>query len=427
MLENEFNEVSYAEQSVIGSFLINGKCFKLVRGRVRAADFAYEAHREIFNAACALDDESAAIDPVVILERMKTDGTFYDKAPELVRDLMNITPTSANAEEYCRIVVANAERRRVVSIANSAIERINTGESVRDVAGWLRNEAIDICDRTSNGGLVSNLQALNDFRDYRLDVESGKAKHLLPSGYRKLDDILGGGFVKEGLYIIAARTANGKTTFALNMVEKMAKAGKTILFVSLEMSVIQLMAKRISGESGVPSKKILNSRESTGELWKQIHDASAAMSDRKVYFNKIKNATVGDIEKLATQIKDLDAVFIDYFGLLRHTDGKVAHEKAENSSRQLKLLAGILGVQVFCLSQINREAGTGEPELHHLRATGALEQDADGVILLYMYPNAEVTHPQPHPLKVKLAKNRHGEIGAYDMNFYLANGRILET
>ena len=423
---SEFNDTVYAEQSVLGSILINPKCFADVRQRLSASSFLSALNEAVYQAICDLDSNEKPIDPVTVLDKLRESAEYNESSAVYVRDLMLITPTAVNVMEYVRVVVSHAARRKVFGISEAALERFAEGESVRDVARWMRDETDAICESTAEGGLVTSMDAMLSFAEYRERLERGEVKATVASGYKKLNEVLGGGFVTEGFYVLAARPGSGKTTFALNIAEKIAKHGTPVLFVSLEMSLEQLTAKRIAIESGLSSTWILNDPTSGEKEWKKMLDASGRLADRPLYFNGMKNAGISDIEQLASQIKGLGIVIIDYLGLLKHDEGKTLYEKVTYTSNKLKRTARTLGCPILCLAQLNRESAGrpgGEPRLSELRDSGAIEQDIDGGILLHKYDYIPEENA-PHRLGVAVAKNRHGGVGKFDLNWYLVNGRI---
>jgi len=411
----------YAEHSLLGALLINGNAFASVRGTVNPQDFVHPLNRDIYAAMAELDDSGAKIDPVSIVAKLPDDETAG-----YIRDLMLTTPTAANVDIYAAEVASNAARRRIVQIATDAAERAADGEPAHEVAAWMRDQAAEAADKTATGGLVTSNEAMFAFGDYKNIQAKGKSA-ATATGYKPLDDILGGGAVSEGMIVLAARPGVGKTSFALNIAERVAMRGDAALFVTLEMSLTQISAKRIASESGMPSSLLLNGNLTEND-WRRMYDAQTKLAERPMFFNRAKSMSIDDIGKLAAQIPSLKLLVIDYMGLVRHKEGKTLYEKVTATSNAIKRLARTLGAPILCLVQLNREVegrGSGEPRMSDIRDSGAIEQDADVIILLHKQ-TATVSDGAPTALKVIVPKNRHGRTGKFEMNFYENNGRIRE-
>ena len=417
-----------AAQSVLGSLLIKPAwALPIIRRKVSPEDFLFEHDRAIYEAACKLADDGEVVD-IVPIQRMTEEAGMSVSGAYLL-ELMEATPTAANAELYCRELIIESARNGLREILTTSLEKLDNKGSMHEICAQLRDETADMSKRIASGGLTTSTTALINFRDYRSDLESGKRTPALKTGYDKLDSLLGGGLVSEGLYILAARPGGGKTTFALNIAERAAARGIPVLFISLEMSEPQITAKRLAIETGISSTALLNDAHPDAERGRKIYQASVILSDRPLFFNNAKSASVAGIRKLAMQIGGLGLVVIDYLGLLEHKDGKSLYEKITATSGELKRFARACGMPVLCLAQLNRESEVGkgeEPKMSHLRDSGAIEQDADGIILLHKYDMAQEDETSPASIKLILAKNRHGGMGSINMNFYLKNGRIRE-
>ena len=423
-----------AASSLLGAMLITGNdAVEKVRGKVSADDFPEQRDKAIYEACLAIADDGGIVDPVTVLRRVNEAGVVVSSG--YMREVMLSCASSGNYELYASELAHETAVKRLESAAMFAATELSAGMPAHETAARLKNECIELIERTCDGSpVVAGPEALRQFWEYRVELEAGRRRAALPTGYIELDEILGGGLVAEGLYVLAARPGVGKTTVALNIADKWASRNQAVLFVTLEQSVDQITAKRIAMESGMSSKFLLNSSEkSSGETWKKIHAASVELSKRPLYVNRIKNASVADVEKLAAQVSGLAAVVIDYLGYIRHTEGKNLYEKTTATSAALKRLARSLGLPVMCLVQLNRESekrGGKKPMMSDLRDSGAIEQDADGIMLLHR-PSTDLgdSRPPAHvpvSLELELCKNRHGATGSTSFDFYLLNGRVVE-
>lgn len=415
-----------AENGVIGSILIDGGCMSEITALLSPDDFRLEPNRKIYDAALALARDGQPVDPISIA------GIVGESYAKYMVELMEITPTSANAGLYAKETRKASMWRSLKDLGEGLVNADVTDTDPRQAIGDAAKELERIEAMDTAKELVSPSDALNAFYEHRTGVETGTGG-CVKTGIRQIDAMLGGGLLNSGLYILAARPGVGKTTLALAIADKVAESGG-VLFESLEMDTEQLMAKRIARLTGISEGELMMDKLSLEQATK-MKDAALSLSKMPMYLNKKPWATVDDIRNQARKVKNLRLVVIDYFGLIR-TPGKSAsrYESMTDVSGQLKALARSLKVPILCLAQLNRENTKrkgAKPMLSDLRDTGALEQDADGVIFLHRpdYYDEENQQPSapnsPVALSVILAKNRHGSTGQVDMAFYLKTGRFV--
>lgn len=412
------------EAYLAGALLVDDQSIQVVRGLVRQEDFSSEVLGAIFSAALALDRDGEIVDPVSVRTRARRDGT--DISIGLISELMDCTPTAANCAEYAHRVAENARVRRVKELA----EQIQGDEasSSDELLAHLQREAEAIRDSNFQRGLLSPSDTLRRFMDHVVDAGSGQ-DNFVASGFPRLDSILGGGFIRSGLYIVGARPAMGKSTFAINLADNI---GGSCLFVSLEMSPEQILAKRVSRLTGITSANLLSGRVTDSD-WQQIAQASSAISCQSVYLNRRYDLTVQQIQLLAQAVPKLRAVVVDYLGLIKSaTPGGSTYENVSAISRELKRMAISLDVPVICLCQLSRSVEGREdkrPRLSDLRDSGAIEQDADGVLFLYRpdYYDGGPKDGAPSLVHLEVAKNRHGKTGATEFSFWLPSSTFKEV
>lgn len=419
----ETESVMTNELFLAGAVLIDGeKVLPLIRGKVTEDDFQADAYRAIFTSAVALAGRREAIDPVTIRDEAKRQGV--ELSNQFIRELMDCTPTAANCADYARRVADDAQVRRIKALA----ERIQGDDTSgpEELLATIQRETGALRSGTFQRSLLTPTSTLHRFTDYVL--EAGQHRNFIPSGFPRLDSILGGGFIRSGLYIVGARPAVGKSTFALNLADSIQG---NCLFVSLEMSPEQILAKRVARLTGIPAAKLLNGDTSNAD-WEKIGVATSFIADRGVFLNSDYRLTVSQIQLLAQAVPELTAVIIDYLGLVQPaTRGGSTYEAVSGISRELKVMAATLNVPVICLCQLSRSVEGREdkrPRLSDLRDSGAIEQDADGVLLLYRpdyYTGA--TPGAPSLVSVEVAKNRHGATGQTEFNFWLNSSSFKEV
>lgn len=421
--------MSLASQSVAGSILCDAACLHVVRPLVSRDDFAVAAERAIFEAACRLADAAKPADVVTILEDARKHGA--DISDKYAAELLQITPTAAHAAEYARQAHDEAVRRRLAAVGEMLLE--DAEDQQKPTAGLISVtlEALENADTAPQTAMLSASDSLAGFLDYRERLEAGQAA-TVSTGYPGLDKLLGGGMLQQGLYILAARPGCGKTTLGLKLAEQAAKSG-ACLFFSLEMSAEQITARRIAAESGLSIGRLMVGQKLNDADQAKLANAVSDLSAHDFRLNRAPGASVADIAQAAHLTKNLRLVVVDYLGLVRSDERNLPiYERTTRNSNALKALARSLNVPVLCLAQLNRAAEQRAdkcPSMADLRDSGAIEQDADAVILLHRPAMYEFEQPKPweaQTLTAIVAKNRHGSTGKLDFDFYGSSGIIRE-
>lgn len=422
--------MSLASQSVAGSILIDAACLPAVRQQARAVDFEIAADREIFAAACQLADAGKPVDVLTILEAARKHGA--DISDKYAAELMRVTPTAAHAAQYAQQVHSEAVRRRLSEIGLQLVDA--SGDQSRNPASVIAAAmtALETADAAPQTAMRSSADALTGFFDYRERLETGQAV-TVSTGYPGLDKLLGGGMLAQGLYILAARPGCGKTTLGLKIAESAAKTG-ACLFFSLEMSAEQITARRIAAESGLSIGRLMVGRNLSDDEQAKLANAASVLSTHDFRLNRAPGASVADIAQAAHLTKDLRLVVVDYLGLVRSDERNLPlYERTTRNSNALKALTRSLNVPILCLAQLNRAAEQRAdkcPSMADLRDSGAIEQDADAVILLHrpaMYEAKQQPPWESQTLTAIVAKNRHGSTGSITFDFWGAPGIIKES
>lgn len=264
-----------SEQYLCGAILIDGaQVLSAIRGILPAGAFQYDKYRAVYTAGLSLLDAGEPVDPVSIKAQAKRQGV--ELTNQLLTELMEIVPTTTNCVDYAHRVAEEARTRAIKELA----ERIqsDTVSSADELLATLQREAEAIRGSSYQRGLLTPCDTLRRFMDYV--VQAGeKRDNFIPTGFKGLDGILGGGFIRGGLYILGARPAVGKSTFAVNLADNMAG---NLLFVSLEMSPEQILAKRVSRLTGCTASKLL-SGQLPDKAWEAVAMATTAIEQSGVY------------------------------------------------------------------------------------------------------------------------------------------------
>ena len=420
-----------AEQSVIGSILIDAACVPDVLQIVKAADFRQGINQDVLQTVAEMYAAGEIIDPVTVIDGIKRRGSQYSGDIErYAREAMDLTPTAANVLQYARIVKEAAQRRRLSDLADEIAENARFGENVNDVLASALT-SLQTLETDAGAKVTTGPDAIADFRAWVKEAQADPEHAVVRTNFTSLDCKLGGGLVKTGLYIIGARPGMGKTTVALNLATYIAHAGKRVLFVSLEMDKTQITTKRVAMWTGISFTALYNGRisdadaERLGPALDRIEQLPLDVIDEGV-------GDVADLSAFLQLRKNYDVVFVDYLGILSPAEEdlqKPRYEQITNISADLKKLAKRLHIPIVVLSQLNRESNSRKnkrPTLTDLRDTGAIEQDADGVILLYRDGYFQDEKPQVEDIEFILAKNRHGETGTVKLVWHAASGRVYE-
>ncbi len=425
-------KVLEAEQAVLGSILIDSRCLEAVARLLRPQDFALELNRALYQIILAMDRAEQRIDPVTVLEGMKRAGCYVENESRgYLFQLMDITPTAANVETYAKIVRDEALSRGAAGVAEYITSELAGHAMVHDVLMESIRRLEELQKDGVNEDLLSPDEAMLALYQHRERIGDGSA--FVRTGYQDLDQRLGGGMLNSGMYILAARPGMGKTTLAINIADRVARSGKNVLFVTLEMEPEQINAKRIARESSIPADRILMGGL-TEEEESAFSEAADVIRALPVYINRRDTATVSQVEQMARQVKGLALIVIDYIGKLLpelrgRSPGRV--EYMTEISGGIKDLARRFRVPVLVLCQLNRAPSSRQdprPVLTDLRDTGALEQDADGVIFLYRQDYYDETRKgKISDLNVNLAKNRHGATGDCTMAFDMVASKMTTS
>ena len=414
------------EAFLAGALLIDAKrTLRDVRGLLTADSFVDPTYRAMFEAAVELEADQQSIDPVVLCKAVEQKGVElpFDRAKEL----MGLVPSLEAVNFYGERLAEAEDTRNMRNMLLDAYERLTNGENMGMVRSEVERELAALKLRGS-AALISSMDAMSNAYAQLMEASSGK-KLFVGTGYDKLNKPLGGGFIKSGLHILAARPGTGKTTLAMQIAENVAAKGINTLFITLEMSVEQLQHRRIAVEAGLSLSDLLHVAPEDTSTWDKIHAAVKKLNQRPLMFNRMPGLSIQRIERLA-RTSEAGFLVIDYLGLISHSGGKSIYEKVTETSNALKRMAVSLGIPVLCLCQLNRGADGHAPALSELRDSGAIEQDADTVLLQWLpggRPEAEnFPSYSPVTLEVLVAKNRHGAQGKVALNWYMNCGRIRE-
>lgn len=436
---NDFGSVdlpnnSEAEQAVLGSILLNPDCMEQIVLLLRPEHFYYPQHRAIYNVLYTMFNLSMKIDPVIVLENLVKEGT-YDEAggKTYLVELANVVPSTANVEIYAKIVLEKYYVRTLISASREIIDNALDGQTdANTLIDSAEQRIYNIRQGKESSGPVPIKEVIVNDVYGRLQLLNSDEKDLykgIPTGLSGVDKITTG-LNRSDLILVGARPGMGKTSFALNICENVAKlARRKVVFFSLEMTKEQLAQRMLSSSAGIPSIKMRTGQLDPDE-WSRLGSAAAILSECEIYLDDTSNITVPEMKARVRRLKNVDVVIIDYLQLM--TSGKKNENRVQEVSeitRSLKLMAKDLSIPVITLAQLSRgteaRGKSHRPMLSDLRESGSIEQDADIVMMLYRedyYKNDTDTNTTPDQIDVNaaeliIAKNRHGSVDTVKLHW----------
>lgn len=408
-----------AEKSVIGAMLIDPASVPTVFNKLKSDDFYLKDHMEIVEAIADLMETAKPVDVITVSDRLSERGTL-DRCGGLpyLAALAESVVTSANVNYYADIVSEKSTLRKLIRASGEiAEEAFDSSSEVLDVLTLAEDRIFNISKSRNLSGFVAVKDILPDVFQNLEEIYKNKGKTAgIPSGFIDLDRALSG-LNKSDLILVAARPGMGKTSFMLNVAQYVAVKEKIpVAFFTLEMSKEQLTTILLSSEAMVENMKIRNG-DIADEEWGRLADALGELSSAPIYIDDTPNISITDIRSKCKKLhmeKGIGVIFIDYLQLMEgRSRSESRQQEISEISRSLKILAKELQVPVITGSQLNREADKRQdhrPMLADLRESGAIEQDADSVLLLFRddYYTKEESEKK-NIAEVIIAKNRHGQ------------------
>ena len=427
-----------AEESVLGSVLIDGECITRLAPLLKGGDFYRERNQLCFDAAMALFQRDQAVDQVTLAgELQRTEKLDLVGGMAYLSHLVSITPTSVHAEDYAQVVSRTSNMRRLID-AGSRITALGYNDT-DDMDATMR-EAEDALFAVRGAGQTRGFVSLREIYDQYMQDQADAASSLEPagmpimSGFPDLDEYLGG-LQRADMIILGARPSMGKSSLAVNMTVSAAKAGQTCGIFSLEMTREQLAMRVLSSEANIDSHR-LRLGLYTHQEEARIIDAIGMLSDLPVFIDDTPYQGMvemrGKARRLAME-RGLDLLVVDYLQLVQGKQRWGQSNRVQEIteiSRELKGLAGDLKVALIACSQLNRmveNRPNNRPRLSDLRDSGSIEQDADVVMFIHredVYVTEEewnqVRPGQEYPRNIAeiiIAKHRKGPTGSVRLEF----------
>ncbi|MCK9186310.1 replicative DNA helicase [Candidatus Gracilibacteria bacterium] len=429
-----------AEKSTIGSILIDKEAITKISDFVKSEDFYHDAHRLIYQAMVDLYDKRTPIDLVTltnILEEKKElkmiGGASY------LALLANEVPTATHIFQYATIVKQKSILRKLI-LAGDAIKGLGYMEEqdVEELIEKAERSLFSVSQTYMSDRFVHIKDVLNKTYEKISDLHDPEAKEKyrgIPTGFKSLDNLLSG-LQPSDLVILAARPSMGKTALALNIAQNVAKRGKTVGLISLEMSKEQLVERMFCSLLAVDSWKMRTGKLSDDDFGR-IGSIMDELNSMKIFIDDSIGNSIAELKAKARRLKmenGLDFLVIDYLQLM--SAGSSSYNSQSNRvqeiseiSRSLKALARDLSIPILALSQLSRAVEMRPskiPQLSDLRESGAIEQDADVVLMMYREDYYEEDTERKGVTDLFIRKHRNGPIGHIELAFKKEQMKFLD-
>lgn len=403
-----------AEQSVLGAMLISRDAIAEVSELLSGGDFYRPAHETIYRAILGVHAKGEPVDAVTITASLTREGEITKVGgPAYLHEISQTVPSASAAPFYADIVARAATMRRLVAAGRTIIDLAKSGGDEAELVEQARRAV----DQTSKA-TTSAVQSFGETIDLMIDsLDEDVTYHATP--WDALNKIIGG--LRPGaVYVVGARPAVGKSVVALQLAKGLTRFG-SVAFNSLEMSRNDVQIRAVSGDLRIDMQRLIDRDLLPGD-WNKIRDRRAAWNEVPLFIDDRASVTITDIKRFARSVnrrKPLAGIVIDYLQLMSPPPGdkRPRQEFVADMSRQLKILAMDMQVPVIALSQLNRGSTQREdkmPTIADLRESGAIEQDADVVILLHR----ETMGENVGDMSMLVAKNRHGQTNVAELDFW---------
>lgn len=415
-----------AEIAVLGSMLLDHDAISQAIELLEPACFYKDAHKKIYSAIIKLFDENKAVDLITVVEELKKTNALDDVGgPAYISGIASSVPTAANIIYYIKIVKEKYVLRNLINASTQiAVECYNTAQDADALVDKAEQIIFDIASKKVESKSVllrdiirSSIETIDNLYQRKENITG------LATGFRDLD-MKTAGLQKSDLIVIAGRPSMGKSALVTCIAEHVGVVEKKpVAFFSLEMSKEQLVQRLLCSHARVDAHKVRTGFLSQAD-WPRLVTAAGKLSEAPIYIDDSPAASVMEIRAKARRLKaqhDVQLIVLDYLQLMQgpaNSDNR--QQEISEISRSLKALARELNVPLIAISQLSRaveQRSDHRPQLSDLRESGAIEQDADLVILLLREEYYNPTEENKGISEVIIAKQRNGPVGSLNLTF----------
>jgi replicative DNA helicase len=416
-----------AEMAVLGSMLMDEAAIGVAVESLDKRSFYKDSHQKVFEAICDLYNANKAVDLITLTDELKGKGALDGVGgASFVTALVNSVPTAANINHYVSIVKEKSTLRTLITNSTRIIAMsYETEGNIEDVVDNAERLIFEIRDKRSGGTYLHLKEIIKDSIE-TIDRLYQKKAHVTGIATGFIDfDIKTAGLQQSDFVIIAGRPSMGKSAFALGMAEYAGVVDKVpVALFSLEMSKEQLVQRMLCAHARVDAHKVRTGYLAASD-WPRLTAAAGKLSEAPIFIDDTPAISVMELRAKARRLKaqqDIKLIILDYLQLMRGTTDYSESRQQEISeiSRSLKALARELNVPVVAISQLSRavESRTDHrPQLSDLRESGAIEQDADVVVLILREEYYNPTPDNQGIAEIIIAKQRNGPVGSLKLSF----------
>ncbi len=413
-----------AEQSVIGSMILDREAITIASELIFPEDFYNKQYGVLFESMVELNDEGKPVDLVTLQNKLKEKDVPPEVSSlEFIRDIITAVPTSANVRYYARIVAEKSTLRKLIRTIGEIENDCYAGkESLEVILEDTEKKVFDLVQRRNTGDHVPIRKVvMNALQRIEAASKSTGSVTGVATGFFDLD-VMTSGMQPADLVLIAARPSMGKTAFVLNIAQHAAfKLNKSVAIFSLEMSKEQLVNRMFSLESSVDAQHLRNGKLDETE-WEKLIESAGVIGNSKLIIDDTPGISIQEMRSKCRKYKleqGLDMIIIDYLQLMSG-GGKSESRQQEISeiSRSLKALAREMNVPVLSLSQLSRaveQRPDKRPMMSDLRESGAIEQDADVIMFIYRDDYYNKDTEKPGVAEIIIGKQRNGPVGTVEL------------
>lgn len=413
-----------AEQSVIGSMIVDKDAITAAAEILVPEDFYYKQYGVLFSAIVELNNAGQPVDVVTLQDKLKQmDIPPENTTIEFIADLADAVPVTVNVRSYAQIVKDKSVLRSIIKV-NQEIENMcyEGREKTDEILDQTEHDIFNLVQNRGRGDFKPIDQVVYDALERINSASKMKGTVTgIPSGFIDLD-YQTTGFQDSDLILVAARPSMGKTAFVLNIAQYVCfHEHKAAAIFSLEMSREQLVNRLFSLEARVDAQKLRTGRLQDYE-WEKLIEGAGVIGGSKLIIDDTPGISVSELRSKCRKYKlehGLDIVFIDYLQLMSasgHSESR--QQEISDISRSLKALARELKVPIIALSQLSRapeQRPDHRPMLSDLRESGAIEQDADVVMFIYRDDYYNKDTEKKNIAEIIIAKQRNGPIGTVEL------------
>lgn len=418
-----------AEQSLLGSLLIDNDVYESVY-HVSPEDMYRHSHRIILTTIRRLLDRHEPADLVTVVTALRdTDDLALAGGTGYISELTSSVPSSANAEVYAKIVVEHSRVRQIAALgARISSLALNQDADAQDLTREIDVSVMRIMSEQARHLTKRYGETMHDLNRV-IDERAKRGDEGIKTGFKNLDTVIGA-MQPSDYVIIGARPSVGKTAISLQVALKNASEGRGVLFWSCEMPAVKLTARSVALSAGISGVQMTSGMLSPSEF-KSLNDYAGQVYDYPLWINDTPNPDFGVIDRgTRRMVRDhgIQIVIVDYMSLVRPRlthRGQERHEAMAQMSHDIKQLARDTNTVMIWLSQVTRDSEDRRPSLRDIRETGAIEQDADVVVMLH--PAGKIAgSSDSEKIEAIVAKNRNGKKGMAELMYEGAYTRFSD-